>query len=75
LGWFDDDYIRNGPVMVVHTPEGVISAFANILPEYQLNEATIDLMRRRREAKNGTMDFLFVALFQWAKAMLPSTWG
>ena len=25
-------------------------------------------MRLRREAENGAMDFLFVALFQWAKA-------
>ncbi len=68
LGWFDDDYIGNGPVMVVYTPEGMISAFANILPEYQLNESTIDLMRHRTEVEEGTMDFLFLALFQWAKA-------
>ena len=68
LGWFDDDYIGNGPVMVVYTPEGIISAFANILPEYQRNESTIDLMRHRAEVEEGTMDFLFLALFQWAKA-------
>ncbi len=68
LGWFDDDYIGNGPVMVVWTPEGIISAFTNILPEYQRNESTIDLMRHRTEVEEGTMDFLFLALFQWAKA-------
>jgi phosphatidylglycerol lysyltransferase len=67
LGWFDDDYIRNSPVMAVHTSEGTISAFANLVPEYQRNEATIDLMRHRRDVEPGTMDFLFVALFQWAK--------
>ena len=43
------------------------SAFANLVPEYQRNEATIDLMRHRRDVEHGTMDFLFVALFQWAK--------
>jgi phosphatidylglycerol lysyltransferase len=68
LGWFDDDYIGNGPVMVVWTPEGIVSAFANILPEYQRNESTIDLMRHRTEVEEGTMEFLFLALFQWAKA-------
>jgi phosphatidylglycerol lysyltransferase len=68
LGWFDDDYIGNGPVMVVYTPEGIISAFANILPEYQRNESTIDLMRHRTEIEDETMEFLFLALFQWAKA-------
>jgi phosphatidylglycerol lysyltransferase len=68
LGWFDDDYVRNSPIGAVHTPEGWISAFANFVPEYQLNEITIDLMRRRHEIENGTMEFLFVSLFQWAKA-------
>jgi phosphatidylglycerol lysyltransferase len=75
LGWFDDNYIRNGPLMAVHTPEGWISAFANILPEYQLNEVTIDLMRRRRESENGTIDFLFVALFRWAKSQGYATFN
>jgi phosphatidylglycerol lysyltransferase len=31
------------------------------------NEITIDLMRHRREIEPGTMDFLFVELFSWAK--------
>ena len=67
LGWFDDEYVRNSPIGAVHTPEGWVSAFANFVPEYQLNEITIDLMRRRHEIENGTMEFLFVSLFQWAK--------
>lgn len=69
LGWFDDDYIRNSPIGAVYMPEGWISAFANFVPEYQLNEITIDLMRRRKDIEHGTMEFLFVSLFQWAKAM------
>ena len=68
LGWFDDDYVRNSPIGAVHTPEGWINAFANFVPEYQRNEITIDLMRRRQEIENGTMEFLFVSLFQWAKS-------
>lgn len=67
LGWFDEDYIRNGPVMVVKTPEGAISAFANLLPEYTRSEVSIDLMRHRHNVEPGTMDYLFVALFDWAK--------
>jgi phosphatidylglycerol lysyltransferase len=67
LGWFDDDYIRNSPIAAVYAPEGYISAFANFVPEYQLNEVTIDLMRHRHEMENGTMDFLFASLFHWAK--------
>jgi phosphatidylglycerol lysyltransferase len=75
LGWFDDDYVRNSPVLVVYTPGGWISAFANIVPEYQHNEISNDLMRRRRETEHGTMDFLFVALFEWAKAQGYTTFN
>ncbi|MCA1953920.1 MAG: flippase-like domain-containing protein [Anaerolinea sp.] len=67
LGWFEDEYIRNSPIAAVHAPEGWVAAFANIVPEYQRNEVTIDLMRRRRELENGTMEFMFVSLFEWAK--------
>lgn len=67
-GWFDDEYIRHSAVMVVHTPEDRISAFASILPEYQFNGSSVDLMRRRRVIENNTMDLLFVSLFEWAKA-------
>ncbi len=77
LGWFEDDYIRNSPIAAVHMPEGWISAFANLIPEYQANEVTIDLMRHRREIENGTMEFLFVSLFQWARdqGYADSTWA
>lgn len=68
VGWFDDAYISNSQVMAIHAPDGTIVAFANIVPEYQRNEISIDLMRRQREVESGTMEFLFVAFFQWAKA-------
>ena len=68
LGWFDDEYIRNSPIAAVRTPQGWISAFANFVPEYQLNELTIDLMRRHHDIEHGTMEFLFVSMFEWAKA-------
>ena len=67
VGWFDDDYLRTTPVMVVLTPQGEISAFANILKEYQAREHTVDLMRRRSKVENGTMDFLFASLMLWAR--------
>ena len=68
LGSFEHDYVRNSPVMVVCTPEGFISAFANLVPEYQHNGIGVDLMRRRRQVENGTMEFLFISSIEWAKA-------
>ncbi|MBD2502056.1 phosphatidylglycerol lysyltransferase domain-containing protein [Anabaena azotica] len=67
LGWFDEAYLRECEIAVVTNPDGQIDAFTNILSEYQLNEATIDLMRHRPSIENGTMDFLFTSLLQHFK--------
>ncbi|BAY39930.1 hypothetical protein NIES2111_43110 [Nostoc sp. NIES-2111] len=67
LGWFDEAYLRACEIAVVMNPNGQIDAFTNLLPEYQLNEATIDLMRHRQSMENGTMDFLFTSLLQHFK--------
>ena len=67
VGWFDEDYLRDCEIAVVETADGEISAFANIIPEYQLNEITIDLMRRKIEVEHGTMDFLFISMFKYFK--------
>lgn len=67
LGWFDEAYLRECEIAVVHTHEGEISAFANIVQEYQLNEVTNDMMRHRHSIENGTMDFLFVSMLQHFK--------
>ena len=68
VGWFDDEYVGNTQVMALHTPEGAISAFVNFVPAYQQNELGADLMRRRQEIEPSSMEFLFVAFLQWAKA-------
>ncbi|MGF1591417.1 MAG: bifunctional lysylphosphatidylglycerol flippase/synthetase MprF [Pleurocapsa sp.] len=64
LGWFDDNYLRNCEIATVESEVGEIIAFANIVPEYQLNEITIDLMRKLNDVEHGVMEFLFVCLFQ-----------
>jgi phosphatidylglycerol lysyltransferase len=64
VGWFDDIYLRECEIVAVHTPEGKVSAFANMVSEYQKNEITIDLMRRRTKIERETMEFLFISMFQ-----------
>ena len=63
LGWFDRDYLSNCEIATVESQSGEIVAFANIIPEYQLNEITIDLMRKLNDTEHGVMEFLFVCLF------------
>lgn len=67
LGWFLDEYISACPIMAVHGPDGRVVAFANLLSEYQRPEWTIDLMRHLPEAPGGTMDYMFVKLFEWCR--------
>lgn len=67
LGWFDEAYLRECEIVTVQSSHGDIIAFANIIPEYQLNEATHDMMRHRKSIENGTMDFLFISMFQHYK--------
>lgn len=66
-GWFDERYIRNSPIIAVRSAEGGVIAFANLVSEYQKNELTLDLMRHYPDVPNGTMDFLFSRMLQWAK--------
>jgi phosphatidylglycerol lysyltransferase len=67
LGAFEDDYIRHCPVMAIYHDHKLI-AFANVVSCYHSNESTIDLMRRVHDSPQGTMELLFVSLFEWAKS-------
>jgi phosphatidylglycerol lysyltransferase len=68
LGQFDEHYLTACPIMTVEDKDGEIWAFANFIPDYAPGETTIDLMRYRRDAPNGLMDFLFVRLFEYTRA-------
>jgi phosphatidylglycerol lysyltransferase len=67
LGMFEPNYIRSTPLFTAVDRDGRVLAFVNIVPSYRRGEATIDLMRRRTEAPNGIMDYLFVKLFLYNK--------
>jgi len=64
IGWFDRSYLQDCHIGVVYNAGGRIVAFANLLSGYNRQEITVDLMRHRAMVENGTMDFLFVSLFQ-----------
>ncbi len=68
LGWFDEDYLKSCEIAVVETSSGEINAFANVVSGYQASMITVDLMRQRTEVEPGTMDFLFISMFEKFKA-------
>ena len=75
LGWFDEDYLRGSPIITIHGPDETITAFANVIPEYQKNELTVDLMRHLPNVASGTMDYLFGKLLEWAKEQAYDTFN
>ena len=68
LGWFDADYLNETTVLVARSAGGRIEAFVNLLPTFHGTIGNFDLMRRRPDAPNGVMDFLFVHLIERFKA-------
>lgn len=70
LGRFIPEYVEQTPMLVARDGGGGgrMVAFVNIIPSYATGQATADLMRRRRDAPNGIMDYLFIKLFEYNKA-------
>ena len=67
LGRFDPDYLRSTPVTVAREQGGRIVAFVNEIGALRKEEVALDLMRRRTEAPNGIMDYLFVKVLLASK--------
>jgi len=64
LGRFDPGYVQLAPAMIAFDDKREMLGFVTSPPSYRRGEATLDLMRRRREAPNGIMDFLLVKLLE-----------
>ncbi|WP_052343597.1 bifunctional lysylphosphatidylglycerol flippase/synthetase MprF [Bacillus massiliigorillae] len=67
MGVFCKDYVKEGPICLVRDVNGTLLAFASLMPAYDENKISIDLMRHLPEAPVGTMDTLFLHLIFWAK--------
>ncbi|MDT2596061.1 bifunctional lysylphosphatidylglycerol flippase/synthetase MprF [Enterococcus dongliensis] len=67
LGFFSEDYLQRASIAIIKN-ETEIVAFANFMPTYSKTIGTIDLMRfSPTKAPSGTMDFLFINLFQYMR--------
>jgi phosphatidylglycerol lysyltransferase len=62
LGVFEPDFVRSTPLAAAYDTGEKMLGFLNQIPSYCKGEATVDLMRRRRDAPNDTMNYLFVKL-------------
>jgi phosphatidylglycerol lysyltransferase len=68
LGWFKESYLQLAPIALLRQDGGEVLAFATVAPGYDGGKTlSIDLMRYRKHTPNGTMDYLFTRLMEWAK--------
>ncbi len=65
LGFFDEDYLRIGPIAVVRHDTEVV-AFANLW-QGGGEELSVDLMRYRPDSAQGVMDYLFIRIMLWGR--------
>lgn len=68
LGFFDVEYLNKSEIAILREKDTMI-AFTSLMPVYDGQKTiSVDLMRFRNEAPSGTMDVMFLSLFEWAKA-------
>jgi phosphatidylglycerol lysyltransferase len=63
-GRFSPQYFQETPLFVLRDEHKRAIAFANELPRFKAGDATIDLMRHRRDIPKNAMDFLFIELMR-----------
>ncbi len=65
LGFYDENYLRSGPVAVVWRGDAIV-AFANLWCGGR-EELSVDLMRYLPESSHGLMDYLFLKIMLWGR--------
>ncbi len=68
LGQFSEDYLSQTPFFMAFDSAGRAVAFVNLAPSNSPSVAGMDLLRRRAQAPNGIVDYLFVHAFSDLKA-------
>lgn len=67
LGFFDPYYLQQAEIGIVRDAEQEIIAFVSMMPNYNDEVTSIDLMRYGKAAPSGIMDYIFIHLFERAK--------
>jgi phosphatidylglycerol lysyltransferase len=68
VGFFDRDYLNKAPIAILKDKSSRIIGFMSIMQVLEQNETiSVDLMRFKPEVPEGTVDFLFISLLDWAK--------
>jgi phosphatidylglycerol lysyltransferase len=66
MGYFSEEYMQQGNLLVARDAAGTIQAFINQVPTYQADEANFDLLRHTKSALGNVNDYLLMALIESA---------
>ncbi|WP_394899678.1 bifunctional lysylphosphatidylglycerol flippase/synthetase MprF [Clostridium tertium] len=67
IGFLDKDYIEMDKLALIKDKEDNIKGFATIMPMYDNNTLSVDLMRFKKIELNGLMDYMFANIFEYCK--------
>jgi phosphatidylglycerol lysyltransferase len=68
IGYFDEAYISKAPIAIIKNSDNLILGFSTIIHVYDdYKTISVDLMRFRSSSPKGTIDFLLLSFFDWAK--------
>jgi phosphatidylglycerol lysyltransferase len=63
-GVFDKNELKNSHIITLENEEEEILAFVNLIPDYNEEEGTYDLIRKASGAPNGAIDYLMIEVFE-----------
>ena len=67
-GLFDEKELKNQTILSLDDPEGKVAGFVNLVPGGSPDKANFDLMRSTDDAPGGTMDVIFVNMFEYLRS-------
>lgn len=67
VGFLDKDYINMNKLAIVKDSDDNIKGFATIMPMYDNETLSVDLMRFKKIELNGLMDYMFANIFEYCK--------
>lgn len=65
MGFHDVGYLARNTLYLVYREDDVLIAFANAIRSYDVGQETVDLIRHRKEAETGTMDYLIDQIIEY----------
>jgi len=64
MGYFSEEYMQQGNLLVARDAAGTIQAFINQIPTYQPEEANFDLLRHTKKSLGNVNDYLLMAFIE-----------